>query len=80
MIKVTVSNNLDRFTDTFTPDTTLRECFEKFDIDHSMGMITLKSTPVPHDDIDKTLADFGLDGTAGNDRAFLGVVAKAANA
>ena len=80
MIRVIIGNNLKRFTETFTPDTTLRAAMEQVDIDYTTGMTTLDGSTLGPGDLNKTFADFGYDGTEGRDKCTLITVVKADNA
>ena len=80
MIRVIIGNNLKRFTETFTPDTTLRAAMESKDIDYTIGMTTLDGAPLNPGDLNKTFADLGYDGSDGHDKCSLFCVIKADNA
>ena len=80
MIRVTIGNNLKRYSEYYTPDTTLRAAMEQAGIDYTSGMTTLDGSTLGPGDLNKTFADFGYDGTEGHDKCFLLNVVKADNA
>ena len=75
MIKVTVGNNTKREDIIVNANTTLRQALDQAGVSFTSGTTNLNGTPVCHDELDDTFADFGI-----TDRCYLLSVAKADNA
>lgn len=80
MIKVTIGNNLERTSHLVDENSTLRAALEKAGIDVSRGMITMDGVSLKAGELNKTFADFGLDGSEGKNKCYLLSVVKADNA
>lgn len=80
MVKVTYGNNVKRESDMFAPNTTLRAILEAKNIDYTRGTMNMDGSTLGPGDLDKTLADFGLNGMPGHDKCFLLNVVKVDNA
>lgn len=80
MIRVTIGNNLKKAAYNIDPNTTLRSALDDAGIDYTAGMMTLDGSTLGPGDLNKTFAEFGYDGEAGHDKAFLLNVVKADNA
>lgn len=80
MVRVNFRNNVTRKNDNFSEVQTLREILAEFDVDTSRGTLTLDGAALGPGDLNKTLADFGFDGTAGRDNCIIYSVVKADNA
>jgi len=79
-VRVTAGTTVDRKTENFAPHVTIREILETLGIDYNRGVMHLDGASLKAGEINKTLADFGYDGTDGHDRCYLLNVVKADNA
>ena len=75
IIRVTISNNLEKKRVTLDDSTTLRQAFEQNGVEYASGMPTLDGSPLKPGELDKTFADFGIA-----EQCFLRSVVKADNA
>ena len=61
MFKVTVRvNTQSPRSDLFTPDTTIREVFEHFDVNYNVGSCFMESVVIPAAALDRSLAEMGV--------------------
>lgn len=79
-INVTLSNNMTRTPLMVSADTSIKQILEDNGVDYSRAGVSLDSAPIGGNELNKTLAEHGYDGSTGHDRAFLSVVVKADNA
>lgn len=80
MIRVSFRNNVTRKNDNFDENQTLREILADFDVDPTKGTLTLDGASLAPGDLNKTLSEFGFDGTPGRDNCVIYSVVKADNA
>lgn len=80
MIRVNFRNNVTRKNDNFDENQTLREILTELDVDMSRGTIALDGATLGAGELNKTLADFGFDGTPGKDSCVITSIVKADNA
>ena len=73
-VTVTIGNNVKKADHILEDTASLREAFEKAEVDYSIGVNTLDGASLLAGDLDKTLAYFNV-----KDRCFLYSVVKADN-
>lgn len=80
MIRVNFRNNVTRKNDNFDENQTIREILTEMDVDVGRGTIALDGATLGAGELNKTLAEFGYDGTHGKDSCVITSVVKADNA
>lgn len=80
MIRVNFRNNVCRKNDNFDENQTLREVLTELDVDPTRGTIALDGATLAAGELNKTLAEFGFDGTPGRDSCVITSIVKADNA
>lgn len=79
-VRVTAGTTVDRKTGDFAPNTTIRSVLEELGVEYTRGVMHLDGASLNAGEINKTLAEFGYDGSDGHDRCYLLNVVKADNA
>lgn len=80
MIRVTVGANVNRKTVNCDENMSLRALLEQEGVDYTKGSMTLDGATLPAGALDKTFADFGVNGQPGHEKCFLLSIQKLDNA
>lgn len=80
MIRITVSNNVDRKSDFCSETDTLRAALEKLGFQNVNGSVYIDGAPLQPGDMNKTMGDLGYGGDTGNDDCYVSLVVATKNA